>query len=203
MKAADRSLQANERLPGFALRGGNTARREPLALLAALVFAYFACPHDAHAQMISLSPQAAPALGSTIRGSAATTFSISPTGAVTRTSGNAIRMTSAGVTAPSVNFNCGLLNLSQLCLLRPVRVTIAPASAGGPATISRFRISSLSGTTYVSGSPPAEASVLVFDLKPLGLLSTVSFKLGMDVLLAANADPGPSSYSYTVTAVFL
>lgn len=203
MNATDRSLKANQRVAGSARQGGSIAWRNPLVLLAALVLAYFACPHDAQAQMISLSPQTAPALGSTIRGSAATTFSISTTGAVSRTSGNAIRMTSAGVTAPSVNFNCGLLNLSQLCLLRPVRVTIAPSSAGGPATISRFRISSLSGTTYVAGSPPAEASVLVFDLKPLGLLSTVSFKLGMDVLLAANADPGPSSYSYTVTAVFL
>jgi hypothetical protein len=157
----------------------------------------------AQAQMISLSPQHGPALGKTIRGSTATTFSITTMGVVTRTSGDAIRMTSSGVSAPTVNFNCGLLNLGQLCALRPVRVTIAPASSGGPATISKLRISSLSGTTYRSGSAPVEAPVLVFELNPLGLLSTVSFKLGMDVVLSGGAQSGDWTYSYSVTVEFI
>lgn len=171
-------------------------------IILAIVMTVFGAGH-AHAQMISMSPQPAPALGTTIRGSTATTFSISTTGTVTQTSGNAIRMTSAGVTAPTVTFNCGLLNLGQVCVLRKVRVTIAPASAGGPSSITLFRISNLSGTTYVSGSAPAPAAVLVFDLNPLGLISNVTFKLGMDVLLAANAQSGAWTHSYTVTVDFL
>jgi hypothetical protein len=168
--------------------------------LAMAAFALARSP--AQAQMISLSPSG-PALGSTIRGSAATTFSISTSGVVTRSSGDAIRMSNTAVSTPTVSFNCGLLNLGQLCALRSVRVTIAPASAGAPASISRFRIASLSGTTYVSGSPPSEGATLVFDLNPLGLLSTVTFKLGMDILLTANAASGPATFSYTVTVVFI
>ena len=173
-----------------------------LALLIAGFAAGLLLPTDARAQMISLSPQAGPALGTTIRGSTATTFSISTSGVVSRTSGDAIRLSNGMVSAPTVSFNCGLLNLAELCLLRPVRVTISPASAGGTATISRLSISNLSGTTYRSGSAPAEAAVLVFDLNPL-LLSTVSFRLGMDVVLEAGAQTGHATYAYTVTVSFI
>lgn len=173
-----------------------------LQFLTALAFFALIRTADAHAQMITLSPQAGPALGTTIRGSTATTFSITTTGIVSRTSGDALRMSNGMVTAPTVNFNCGLLNLGELCLLRPVRVTIAPASAGGASTITRFRISNLSGTTYRSGSAPQDAAVLVFELNPL-LLSTVSFKLGMDVQVAADAPSGNSTYAYTVSVTFI
>jgi hypothetical protein len=173
-----------------------------LPLPGLIALAVLGSPSTARAQMVTLSPQAGPSLGTTIRGSSATTFSISTTGMVSRSSGDAIRMTSAMVTPPTVTFNCGLLNLNELCLLRPVRVTISPASAGGTATLSRFRIGSLSGTTYRTGSAPAEAPVLVFELNPL-LLSTVSFKLGMDVLVAANAPTGVAAYAYTVTVEFI
>ncbi len=170
---------------------------------ALIVLGMMSLATHAHAQMISYSPASGPVLGRTVRGSSATTFSISTSGAVTRASGDAIRLSSASVTAPTVNFNCGLLNLSQLCLTRPVRVTIAPAGGSGQASITRFRISNLSGTTYRSGSAPPEASVLVFELNPLGLVGTVSFKLGMDVLLVAGAASGNGTYSYTVSVEFV
>lgn len=157
----------------------------------------------AEAQMITYSPASGPALGRTVRGSSATTFTISTAGVVSRASGDAIRMSNTSVSAPTVNFSCGFLNLSQLCLTRTARVTIAPAGGTGPASITRFRISNLSGTTYRSGSAPAEAGVLVFDLNPLGLFGTVSFKLGMDVLLAAGAATGTATYSYTVSVEFV
>lgn len=161
------------------------------------------CASRAEAQMISYSPASGPALGKTIRGTSATTFSISTAGVVTRASGNAIRLSSASVSAPTVNFNCGLLNLSQLCLTRTARITIAPAGGSGQASITKFRISNLSGTTYKSGSAPTDANVLVFDLNPLGLFGTVSFKLGMDVLLVAGAASGNATYSYTVSIEFI
>jgi len=173
-----------------------------LKLLIFLVAGSCLLPNAATAQMVSLSPQAGPALGTVIRGSTATTFSMTTAGVVSRTSGDAIRMSSGMVAVPTVSFNCGLLNLAELCLLRPVRVTISPSSAGGAATISRFRISNLSGTTYRSGSAPQDASILVFDLNPL-LLSTVTFKLGLDVLVEAGAQTGNAAYSYTVSVTFI
>jgi len=156
-------------------------------------------PNLAHADAtVTRSPATAPNLGTTIRGTTATTFSISTSGVVTRTSGDAIRLTSGSVTTPTLSVNCGLLNLSGLCALRYVRVTIMPVGSGS-ATITRLRVGSLSGATYRSGSAPAEGSTLTFDLNPLGLLSTATFHLGMDVTLAANAPTGTYGFDYLVT----
>lgn len=154
-------------------------------------------PTPAQAQ-VSHTPATAPALGTTIRGTSATTFSVSTSGVVTRTSGNAIRLSSASVTAPTISLNCGLLNLAGLCALRYVRVTITPV-VGSTASISKFRVGSLSGATYRSGSAPAEAASLTFDLNPLGLLGTATFVLGMDMTLAANAATGNYTFDYVVT----
>jgi len=160
-------------------------------------------PGAAHAQLaVTHSPATAPVMGTAIRGTSATTFSISGGGAVTRTSGDAIRLTSGGVTPPSISISCGLLNLSSLCALRQVRVTIQPASTG-VASISKFRVSGLSGATYKTGSPPAEASSITFDLNPLGLFGTAQFTMAMDVLVAANAGSGAKTFDYTVTATFI
>lgn len=164
------------------------------------ISALLAGPMVAHAQAtVTRSPATAPALGTTIRGNATTVFSISPTGTVTRVSGNAIRLSSSSVTTPTLTVNCGLLNLSGLCALRFVRVTITPVTGSGPATISKLRIGSLSGASYRSGSAPAEATSLVFDLNPLGLLGSASFRLGMDVTLPADAASGTHTYNYIVT----
>ncbi len=153
---------------------------------------------------IQVTPATAPVLGTTIRGSSATVFSISTTGVVTRLSGNGIRMSSASVTVPTISFNCGLLNLSGLCALRQLRVTIIPLAGSGPASIVKFRVGGLAGTTYVGGSAPAEGSSVTFDVNPLGLLSTASFQLGMDVQLAANAAPtGLQTFTYQVTVTML
>lgn len=153
----------------------------------------------AHAQAtVTRSPATAPTLGVTIRGTTPTTFSISSTGAVTRTSGNAIRLTGGSVTTPTLSVNCGLLNLSGLCALRYVRVTITPVGTGF-ATITRFRIGTLHGATYRSGTAPPDGATLTFDINPLGLLSTATFQLGMDVTLAANAPSGTYGFDYVVT----
>lgn len=169
---------------------------------ALIALAFGAMATRAEAQAIHFAPASGPALGTTIQGSTATTFSISTSGTVSRTSGDAIRLSNNAVSAPTVYVNCGLLNLAQLCLLRAVRITVTPAANSGPASITRLRISGLSGTTYRS-STPTDAAVLVFELNPLGLLGPVSFKLGMDVLLAAGAASGDWTYSYTVSMEFI
>lgn len=170
--------------------------RWPIILITLLAMAVSGV---AHAQAtVTRSPATAPTLGVTIRGTAPTTFSISSTGAVTRTSGNAIRLTSGRVTTPMLSINCGLLNLSGLCALRYVRITITPVGSSS-ATITRFRTGTLNGATYRSGSAPAEGATLTFDINPLGLLSTATFQLGMDVTLAANAPSGTYGFDYVVT----
>ncbi|MCO8030808.1 hypothetical protein NI454_12710 [Brevundimonas diminuta] len=156
-------------------------------------------PRLAHAQVtVTRSPATAPTLGTTIRGTTATTFTVSTSGAVTRTSGDAIRLTGGSITTPTFSVNCGLLNLSGLCALRYIRVTITPVG-GGAASVTRFRVGGLSGATYRTGSAPAEGSSVTFDLNPLGLLSTATFRLGMDVTLAANAPSGAHDFDYIVT----
>lgn len=165
---------------------------------AAILFATFFLAANVAQAQVSRSPAVAPALGTTIRGTSATVFSISTAGAVTRTSGNAIRLSSSSVTPPTITINCGLLNLIGLCALRYMRVTITPVAAS-PASITKFRVGSLTGSGYRTGSAPAEAATLTFDLNPLGLFGTATFVLGMDVTLAANAATGSYTYDYIVT----
>ncbi len=147
---------------------------------------------------VARTPATAPILGTTVRGTSATTFSVSTSGVVTRLSGNAIRLSSASVTVPTISVSCGVLNLAGLCALRYLRVTITPVT-GGQAAISKFRVANLSGATYRTGSAPAEAASLTFDLNPLGLTATATFTLAMDMVLAANAPTGAYTFDYVVT----
>ncbi len=144
---------------------------------------------------ISTSPTSAPTLGTVVRGTSATTFSVSTAGAVTK-SGPAIRLSSASVTAPTVTLTCGL---NTQCISRAMRITIAPSGTTGSASIALLRVGSLSGATYKT-SAPSDASTLTFDLNPIGVLSSVTFKVGMDVLVPAGAATGASTFNYTVTA---
>lgn len=171
--------------------------RLPIALVA--VFAAGAAQAEV---AVSHSPATAPILGNVVRGTSATTFSVDTSGTVTRTSGDAIRLSNASVSTPTVTITCGLLNLPNLCLLRQIRVTVQPSGTTGQVTISKLRVGSLSGATYASGAP-AESSSLSFDLNPLGLLGSATFKLGMDMLVPANTTTTINDVSYTVTATIL
>ncbi|RZJ88156.1 MAG: hypothetical protein EON88_21720 [Brevundimonas sp.] len=151
---------------------------------------------------VTRSPAVAPVLGNTIRGSTTTVFSISTGGVVTRTSGDAIRISTGSVTAPTININCGLLNLNSLCALRFMRVTITPVTGAGSATITKFRVSGMTGATYRLGVTPPEAASMTFDLNPIGLLNPVNIKLGMDVSLAPGAS-GVQTFDYSVSVQFV
>ena len=172
-------------------------------LLAVLAFATSASSVAAADLQITQSPATAPILGRTVRGTAVTTFSVSTAGAVTRKSGDAIRLSGSSVTPPTVTIGCGLLNLSGLCALRYVRVTITPVTGVSPARITRLRIGPLSGGASYRTTAPSEGGSLTFDLNPLGLLSTATFSLGMDVELGANAASGAYTYDYIVTVQFV
>lgn len=157
----------------------------------------------ASAQVVTTrSPAMAPALGQVLRGSSTTQFTISPAGVVTRLSGDAIRLSSANVTAPTITITCGLLNLDQLCALRRMRVTITASGHSADASIVKFKVANLSGGLFYL-TPPAEASVVIFDLHPIGVLGSVNFNLGMTVELAPGTTTGLETFNYTVQAVLL
>lgn len=161
-----------------------------------LALALSAAATVAQAQVsISTSPASSPALGTVVRGTSATTFSVSTAGAVTK-SGPAIRLSSASVTAPTITLSCGL---NTQCINRAMRITIAPSGTTGSASIAILRVGSLSGATYKNGAP-TDASSLTFDLNPIGILTSVTFKVGMDVLVPTGAATGASTFNYTVTA---
>lgn len=167
------------------------------ALLAAAALAV--TPGIAFAQLaVTRSPSTAPILGDTIRGTAVTTFSVSTSGAVTRTSGNAIRITTGSVRAPTITVGCGNSNANN-CRSRDIRITILAIPNSGPAAITRFRVGPLTNGGRFDGSAPGEASIIQFDIRSLGN-KTTSFDLGMDVRLNANAATGEHDYDYLVVA---
>ena len=173
--------------------------RAGLSLLTFILALLVANPAAAQLS-ISRSPTGtAPVVGTVVSGNAATTFSISAAGVISRTSGNAIRLSTASVTPPTISINCGFSLMT--CQTRDVRVVVTASGASDDGSISRFRIGGLTGGTY-RGSAPAEGSSLTFDLRPIGSGRSVTFPLGMDVLLVAGADSGTDTFTYSVTATF-
>lgn len=162
--------------------------------LAAAAVLMLASVQPAMAQSASRSAFQAPVLGTTIRGTATTVFRITPGGAVTRISGNAIRLSTASVRSPTITLQCGL---DWYCGYRYLRVRITPVAGSGPASISRLRMGNLSGGRLY-GSTPAEGTVLDFYVQPLGR-STATFELGMDVTLSSGAPSGEHNFGYMIT----
>ncbi|GAA0748893.1 hypothetical protein GCM10009075_36630 [Sphingomonas trueperi] len=70
---------------------------------------------------------------------------------VTRISGDAVRRSNAPVPPPTMRRTCGLLNLASLCLARNIRITMAPQASGTIASVTRFRIGAVTGTSFVAG----------------------------------------------------
>jgi hypothetical protein len=175
-----------------------------LASLALAVAFSLAAVAPAAAQLtVQRSPAQAPTLGTTIRGSSPTVFSISPTGGVSRISGDAIRLTNASVRTPTITVSCGPNPFDSACAIRYIRVIITPAPGRGPASITRLRVGPLQGSRYTSGSTPAEGSTLDFVISPLGLFRDASFELGMDVRLAGGAPGGEHVFDYVVQVQYL
>ena len=180
---------------------------DPLSALGRLILAGAMAaaftPAVAEAQIaISRSPATGPNLGRMVRGSGATAFAIGTNGAVTRTTGDGIRISTSSVSAPTFTISCGFLNVQNLCALRQIRVTVQPGASAN-ARITRFTVSNPTGNVVYAGAAPVPASSLTFDLKPLGLFGTGTFTLGMDVFTAAGLSSGTHNFDYTVTASFI
>jgi hypothetical protein len=174
-----------------------------LFTLVAALWTLMALAAPAHAQIaISRSPLTSPVLGLVVNSSSASTFTVSTSGAVTRTSGNHIRLSSASVTPPTITISCGFLNLDNFCALRQVRVTVTAVSNPN-ARITGFHITSLLGNLLYAGQTPPSGPSMTFDLKPLGLLGTGSFTLGMDVWVSGGLSSSQYTFDYVVTATFI
>lgn len=187
---------------GRSVKSSSLLRLAPVAAMT-LALGLLAAPDKAAAQLqISHSPSTAPDLGRMVRGSGATSFTIAPNGTVTRTSGDGIRLSSGGATSPTITISCGFLNLSNLCALRRIRVTVQPIPNSN-AQITQFTVSSLTGNLLWATTAPTPASSLTFDMLPLGLLGTGSFTLGMDVWTSGALASGTYSFGYTVNVAFL
>lgn len=170
--------------------------------LAATLLLSLATVAPAAAQLaVSRSPVNAPNLGTTIRGTSSTVFSITPGGGVTRVSGNAIRLSTASVRTPTITIHCGAKRMESLCAFRYIRVRITPASGSGPASITRLRIGALHGGRFY-GSSPSEGAAMDFIIAPLGS-GSASFELGMDVSLTGSAPSGEHDFDYVVTVQLL
>lgn len=143
------------------------------------------------------SPATAPALGRVVAGTSTTVFSVAIDGSVSRASGNAVRLTAGATTSPTITISCA----GVACALQDIRVTVTASGSTGAASISRFRVGTLTGGTYRT-SAPAEAGSLTLVLRPIGVGGSASFPLGMDVTVSPGST-GNSSYTYTVTAVLI
>ncbi len=170
--------------------------RSVLAL--ALALACLAATPAAAQLSISRSPMTSPEIGIVMKGSTATTFSVSTAGAVTRVSGDAIRVSSSSIPVPTITLHCGTNN----CKGDEFRITITASGASGDSRISLFRIGTLSGGRFKSARP-ADGASLTFDLRMDTRKNPMSFTLGMDVLMAAAAQGGIQTFTFTVTATEL
>lgn len=150
---------------------------------------------------MTLPSTTTPALGEIVAGTMPTVFRIGVDGSVTRISGDAVRLSNAPVTPPTMRLTCGLLKLASLCLVRNIRITMAPQASGTIASVTLFRIGAVAGTTF-NGGAPADASTMSFQLNPMGLGNVVTIQFGMDITVAAG-QRGAAVTRYTVNADFV
>jgi len=176
-------------------------RRPILLLLSLLAFVATFSVSPARAQLaVTLPNGTTPQLGEIIAGTIPTTFYISPTGVVTRLSGDAIRLSNAPVAPPTIRITCGLLNVNSLCLTRYVRITVVPQLIGPKANIVLFRAGTLTGATFFNGPPP-EASTLNIVLNPMGI-GTTTLTFGMTVMVQPG-QTGAFPFGYGVSVALV
>ena len=180
----------------------NARRLQALAAVAAAAALAIAAHAEAQTVTVVTSPATdAPDLDRVVVvGGGATVFGIdAATGAVTRLSGAAIRLTTASATTPTVSISCS--GDVSACASQSMQVSISAVGGAGDADFTQFSVSNLSNATFMGGAP-APAASLNFSLNPIGAL-TATFSLGARVSVSGTAASGPHSYSYLVSASLL
>ena len=171
------------------------------ACLVVLVLASLAVPARAQVALTTdVTPAAdAPALGRVVRGTSASVFAINAaTGAVTRTSGNAVRIATATPVTPTVTIRC--TNAGTNCNSGSRRYTVtvqAATSTGAGVGVTNLTITTPTGATVLSG-PTYASGTLTF---VVGGFSTMTFRIGVSLQVAASGPTGVGAVPLTVNVV--
>ena len=173
-----------------------------LTLAAATLAVGLAFAAQAQAQTVTVTvipASNAPELGRVVVIGGATSFAIdASTGSVTRLSGDAVRLDSAGTTSPTVSITC---TGSLLCTTSPLQITVTAVATSGPATFTQFSVANLANTTFFGGAPTPGSS-LSFSVNAIAN-RTATFSLGTRVTVSGTAAAGAYSFSYLVSASLL
>lgn len=183
--------------------GGFAVRRGSFEILLAAVAVLAAGPAAAQTVTAAVSPNSnAPALGTVVRGTSASTFVVAAgTGTITST-GNAIRLTGGAVTSPQITIVCKS-NCAGNAASRTVTVTItAGVAAPNVASITNFTRSAVSGTglnvsSTTSGSPLT--FTITFPTMGSGDKSA-TFNLGLTISVPSSGATGSAGIPFTVQA---
>lgn len=157
------------------------------------------CATSAAAQIsVSVSPSSnAPAIGRVADATTNTVFLVNAsTGAVTRVSGNAVRLVTTATTSPTITITCGA---AASCNTSDVRVRVTRGTAvGGRATLTSFTVANLTDTTF-NTTAPTEAAALDFQINPIGANDSDTFKLGLRISAPTTGLTGTTTLPFTVT----
>jgi hypothetical protein len=180
------------------------ARRLPRAWAALLLLAIGGVPALLAGAQVALTTDVVPAtdapgLGRVVRGTSASVFTINAsTGAVTRTSGNAARITSSTPVTPTVTIRC--TNAGTNCTAGGRRYTVtvqAGSAAGAGASVTNLTITTPSGATVVGG-PTYASGTLTFVVSGF---STLSIRIGMSLQVPASGSTGVGTVPFTVNVI--
>ena len=153
-----------------------------------------------HAENLSISAIPALGIGKVVADSSVSRFHVdAATGAVTRVSGTAIRLTATDATVPTVTITC--TQSSGNCKKTyTVTITNGTTTSGRSTTIPTFNVSSLSTQAGVTFSPaaPGPAAPLVFSIVSTNNSFTASFKLAFDATFNSSAVTGSTAWTYSV-----
>jgi len=153
-----------------------------------------------HAENLSISAIPALGIGKVVADSSVSRFHVdAATGAVTRVSGTAIRLTATDATVPTVTITC--TQSSGNCKKTyTVTITNGTTTSGRSTTIPTFNVSNLSTQAGVTFSPaaPGPAAPLVFSIVSTNNSFTASFKLAFDATFNSSAVTGSAAWTYSV-----
>jgi len=153
-----------------------------------------------HAENLSISAVPALGIGKVVADSSVSRFHVdAATGAVTRVSGTAIRLTATNATVPTVTITCSA-SPGNCKHTYTVTITNGSTTSGRSTTIPAFNVSNLSTQAGVTFSPaaPSPASPLVFSIVSTNNTFTASFKLAFDATFNSSAVTGSTAWTYSV-----
>lgn len=154
----------------------------------------------AQAETLSVSAPTALGVGKVVADSSVSRFHVdAATGAVTRVSGTAIRLTATNAAVPTVTITC-TASPGNCKHTYTVTITNGTTTQGRSTTIPAFNVSDLATQAGVTFSPtaPGPASPLVFSIVSTNNNFTASFKLAFDATFNSSATTGSTAWTYTV-----